>query len=123
GRRWDVTVNTAGEERTAAKDRKAEAKTAARQAQLKADDAALLTALDKLAGSARCAVSYVDVRAQCGLSRDRMKDAFARLLADRIVRRATVKATIGNGAERDSLGIQRWREEECTGQHESEETT
>ncbi len=108
GRKWEVAVKPGHEARADDKENKQDAKAEAARRQAKADDGALLAALDKLApGGEAVGYKIVQARTDPPLSDKRMSLAFERLIADRIVKRVTVQVTIGNNAKREATGIQR----------------
>jgi DNA primase catalytic core len=109
GRTWEVAVKAAAEHRSDAHDQKQEAKDEHRQQRDRADDSALLTALDALDAAGQGA-SYEKVRVQSRLPKDRMSRAFERLLGEKLVERLTpdrFTAEVGNGARRPCVGIRR----------------
>jgi RecA-family ATPase len=113
GRKWDVSVQRASEARETAKAAKTDAKAEEGRQKDRKDETGLLAALQRLDLHNR-GVAYVRVQDLSGLSRARMRRAFERLVADRIVERCTVKAKIGSGAERDAEGIRRAPENKDT---------
>jgi replicative DNA helicase len=113
GRKWEVSLQTAGSVRTAATQRKAAEKgTAARQRD-GADETALLAALDTLAPGKGEAAPLRRVQNLANLPRDRMNRALERLRASRLVEVVTVAVTVGNGAQRKAEGVRRREGRTC----------
>jgi hypothetical protein len=114
GRRWDVTLTTAGEARTTKANEREADKSRYRQQQDKKDDDALLNALDRLMGQAPGArgISYQQVKVESRLSDGRMSRATDRLVAAEIIERVDVLVKIGNGATRKAVGLRRKPEPE-----------
>jgi hypothetical protein len=105
GRKWEVTVESAAEARAEQKSAKADARSEASHERDRADEAALLSALDKLSPDGEAAP--YGARSLAGLSKDRMSNAFERLLAGKLVERRTVEIEIANGAKRPGVGLRR----------------
>jgi hypothetical protein len=112
GRMWETTVAPAGDVRRHEKGEKEREKVAARSAAHLADEAALMTALDKLDPNGR-GFGVERVRALAGLSRDKMAAAIERLAVQGLIRRLQVEVTVGSGASRSVDGIARGGDEEA----------
>jgi hypothetical protein len=110
GRRWEVAVSTAAEEREAAQGEKEREKRDALLRRDVADEDALTAALDRLDPS-RQGASYRQVRIESQLPKERMERAHARLRRAKVVEDVTVKVAVGNGAFRDAQGIRRPRDD------------
>jgi replicative DNA helicase len=106
GRRWEVTVTTAAEARHDEQDRKQDASEQRRAEQDKADDGALLAALDRLDPD-RKGIAYGEARADSRLPKERMARAVNRLVAEEIIERCDVFVKTNNNAQRRSLGLRR----------------
>jgi replicative DNA helicase len=105
GRKWQVSVCTAGEERQGAQDRKARER-ADRQA--REDGTTILNAIDALTADAGRAV-FTEVRARSGLGGDRMTRAVLLLKAEGVVAEVPVEIKTGTGlkAARTVRGLAR----------------
>jgi replicative DNA helicase len=116
GRRWDVTVQTAGEARRAAEDDGDAAKFRKQAEQQQANDRELMAAIDRLTlrgehltSLGEAAAGYTAARNMAGLSGRRMIQAVDRLLVAGAVRK--VKVVVPTGvAERTADGLQRAKE-------------
>src|SRR5262249_38499096 len=108
GRKWSVSVNTAAETRAAAKEEKEHARTKEKEAKDKADDAAVLNAIDRL--TAEGDASFTRVRAAAVLGGERFSRALDRLESARLVERCSIKVKVGNGADRPAAGLRRRKE-------------
>ena len=107
GRTWDLTVQTAAEAKATTKGSEADRKAESLRERNQTDDTAFLASLSKIAPEGE-AVPYGRVRDLSGLSRDRASGAFERFIAQGIVLRIPdVEITVGNGAKRTVVGIQR----------------
>ncbi|MBL8800277.1 MAG: AAA family ATPase [Planctomycetia bacterium] len=109
GRQWAVSVETASEAREAEQDGSAAERKERRAKGQQDDEFAVLKALDELDRDRAGAVTN-RVRNLCGLSRDRVDQAIARLVSQGVIAELTVSATVGNGAARAAAGIRRVRE-------------
>lgn len=106
GRKWDVTVATASEERRAAEGEREAARREDRVRREREDDMAFLAALDGLDSSRRGA-ALAHVRTRSALSKDRADRAYGRLKSERIIEDLALSVTVGNGAQRQAQGIRR----------------
>jgi hypothetical protein len=108
GRTWEVSVLSARETRQGKQDEQATDRSEKRRAQERADDAAVLIALDTL--TARGQPIATRIRDASGLtSVPRFNRAKERLLMDEIIEEFEIDATIGNGAKRTAVGLRRKR--------------
>jgi hypothetical protein len=106
GRKWEVTVVTAGEEREAQQDAKQEHRSEKQREQDKADDLKVTTVLDKH-DKKRDGISMERVKDLSGLSRGRLARAIDRLCDDGLTEELTVQVKVGNGAPRGAKGLRR----------------
>ncbi len=106
GRTWEVRVSTRSDAIAAATASKQAERRATKANSDRDEEAAFMSALDKLATEGQAA-KLVQVSAAAGLSDGKGKQAFARLKVAGIVHEATVFATVGNNAKRPAAGVQR----------------
>jgi hypothetical protein len=106
GRRWEVSVKTAGESREAEQVARGDAKADRQRQKDQDDDTALLLALDLL-DPQRQGVSYTKARDTAHLNGPCMTRAVHRLSRERIMEELTMEAIVGNGAKRTVKGIRR----------------
>jgi replicative DNA helicase len=106
GRRWGVSVHTGVEARQSAREECERAKTEEQRAQDRADQTAVVAALDKLDPS-RQGASWNQVQGLASLSDARMLRAVQRLKEQGTVEERPVAATIGSGAQRQVKGLRR----------------
>jgi replicative DNA helicase len=106
GRRWDVAVGTAVEARQSEQHAVEEAKREKKSAQDRADDNALLVALDQLDPEQKGA-GLNQVKDAAALSDGRMLRAVLRLKGEKVIREAPVEVEIGSGAKRTAKGLVR----------------
>ena len=106
GRRWNVTVCTATEAWKSERDAKEKKKREEKVARDRADDTALLTALDQL-DPHRKGAGENQVRVAASLPKERMSRAVLRLKANKTLRETSVVAEIGSGATRPVKGLVR----------------
>jgi hypothetical protein len=107
GRRWDVTVRGAGQEREGRADTKKEQETAKKREKEEDEDAKLLNALDRL-DPGRQGVSRNRVRDVAGLSGAQTTRAVLRLVESGVVEEVPqLEVTIGSGAKRKVDGLRR----------------
>jgi hypothetical protein len=105
GRKWEVEVKPAGVARSEEKETKAAAKADERRHREQSDETAVIAALNRLSGDG-APVPFGRVRDLAGLNKDRMGSACERLIAAKTIRRCPVTITVGNGANRESVGLQ-----------------
>ncbi len=108
GRTWAVAVCGATEARRKAVTDREEEKAQKLKRQDKEDDAALLSALDRL-DKTGAGVSYQQIREESRLPRERMARACNRLLGESLLERTEVEAVVGNGAKRPASALRRKR--------------
>ncbi len=101
GRKWEVTVNSAGDER----DKKAAEKDEKKNQQVRDDGSKILAWLDKKAKKRGDAVGYNVIRDLVHLSGSRMTRAVDGL--EDIIEVVPIQVEIGNGAKKPSRGIRR----------------
>ena len=106
GRRWEVTVMTAGDSRAAQKDAREDQKAERQKQKDKADDTALLLALDTL-DPQRKGAGYTKAREGARLDSARMTRAVARLAGEGLLEELEIEIVVGNGAKRTVKGIRR----------------
>jgi replicative DNA helicase len=111
GRTWEICVMPVSEARDLEKETRTNAKEEARRQRDGDDERAIIRALETLS-SKNAPVPYGRIRALSGLSKDRMNSAVERLLANKRVKSATVKVTIGNGGKRPSPALRIFNGEE-----------
>jgi hypothetical protein len=107
GRRWQIGVTTAGESRTAQAVTRDEKRRAAKDAKDRADDGAVLVALDR-ADPDRAGCGYTRLRQRCGLGGEAMGRAVARLIDEGIIEDVPeYTVSTGGGGVRSARGIRR----------------
>jgi hypothetical protein len=109
GRRWDVSVTTAEEVEQVARREGNEARRHERDQQDRADEEALLEALDRLDPSE--GAGYNRVQNEAKLSDAKMRRAVERLADRQQIEEVRVQVPTGNGAKRDARGLQRVRDD------------
>jgi len=118
GRRWELSISTAEKVREGTQEAGADAKEQRQHQQNKADETAVLLALDKTDPDKKGA-GYAKVQAVASLSDRRMAAALVRLVADGIVKEGKVKVGIGKGGKRKARGLRRIVQEDHTPEVES----
>jgi replicative DNA helicase len=108
GRRWDVSVTTAEEVEQVARDQRNDARRQAQDEQDRADEDALLEALDRLDPDGQGA-GYNRVQNEAKLSDARMWRAVDRLAGQ--VNEVRVRVVTANSARREVRGLQRVRDD------------
>jgi hypothetical protein len=119
GRKWDLTVMPAGEQRATERDQKAEAKEIKNSQELREDRTALLSALDRLApppaktGKPGKMTSYNQAKELACLSAARMTRAVQSLMEEGVIMEGIYQAKVGRGNKttRRVKGIGRTRKE------------
>ncbi len=109
GRKWELVVKSLNEFREEKTDTKTAEKAEKAKKQDAEDDAALLTALDKLDRPGN-GVSRQSVMEESRLTKPRMGRAVTRLVEARIVKElpaSEFKGRVGNNAERPCIGLRR----------------
>jgi hypothetical protein len=106
GRRWNVSVMTAGASREKQEDAREDHKAERQKAKDKDDDTALLRALDRL-DPQREGAGYTKVREAARLDSARMTRAVDRLSTEGLIEELEIKIAIGNTAKRGGRGIRR----------------
>jgi hypothetical protein len=116
---WGGVVDIAADELVAPRraDKSADAKAESRDRQDKADDAAVLVALDRL-DPKRQGAGYTKLRDESRLSRSRWTRAETRLKDDGFIRECQITITAGKGAKRTCKGLVRgsWGSSGSSGQ-------
>ncbi len=110
GRRWDVTVQTSGQERQHAEAEREQARQARQGGQDRIDDTTLMQVIDRQAGTGETPLGFTRARDLAGLSGPRMQRSVERLIIANVIERVPVTATIGNGATRRADGLRRVRD-------------
>jgi replicative DNA helicase len=106
GKKWEVEVATGAEFYQGEKGLRAAASQQKRDREDRANDAAVLAALDRL-DEEGTGVGLGAVRTEARLSRERYDRALARLRGDGLIEDTRVAVTVGHGATRGSPGIRR----------------
>jgi hypothetical protein len=106
GRGWEVSVMTAGDSREAQKDVREDQKAERQKQKDKADDTALLLAIDRL-DPQREGAGYTKARESARFDSGRMTRAVDRLSGEGLVEVIDIEIIAGNGAKRPGKGIRR----------------
>ena len=114
GRTWDVSVGTFTEAKDAEAEAKIDAKDAVFDKRGKHDEVSLLTALSQLSSNGE-AVAYSRVRDLAGIPKDRMGQAFERLIVAGAVQRVEVEVSRGKAGTRTVVGMQKTDVETSSG--------
>jgi replicative DNA helicase len=114
GRRWGVTVTTAGDSRAADKEAREDQRAQKQRESDKADDVELLLALDRL-DPQRQGAGYTKAGDIAKLKGGRMTRAVQRLKDEGIVEELPVVVIVGNRAKRTVRGIRRRTSEHPNG--------
>jgi AAA domain len=104
GRRWDVVVKTAGEERQEEKSGKQEAKQSKAAEQDKLDDVAFLAAL-RMVDPENKGAAFKPIKTHSHLSHERAERARTRLLEEGVIEDLSIVITTGNNGHRNETGF------------------